>query len=69
MDLAVPGSMGVRKAAELILKKDPSAKKNVSSGYSNEDILQYYEDIRFQGVASKPYDLTELSRVIAEVMG
>ncbi len=69
MDLTVPGGMGGRKAAELILKKDPSAKIIVSSGYSNEDILLHYKDFGFQGVASKPYDLTELSRVIAEVMG
>lgn len=68
MDLTVPGGMGGEKAAEKLLEIDPAAKLIVSSGYSNDRVLEYYRDYGFCAIASKPYQLSELSEIVAETM-
>ncbi|NIA19415.1 MAG: PAS domain S-box protein [Xanthomonadaceae bacterium] len=64
MDLTIPGGMGGKEAIKKLLKIDPQAKAIVSSGYSHDDVMANYQDYGFQGVAAKPYLLSDLNKVI-----
>ncbi|MEA2108775.1 MAG: PAS domain S-box protein, partial [Pseudomonadota bacterium] len=64
MDLTIPGGMGGKEAISKLLKIDPQAKAIVSSGYSHDDVMANYQDYGFQGVAAKPYILSNLNKVL-----
>ena len=68
MDLTIPGGMGGEEAARKLLKIDPSVKIIVASGYSNDPVMANYEDYGFCQAIAKPFDLKELSDVIASVL-
>jgi len=68
MDLTVPGGLGGEKAAAGILALDKTARIIVSSGYSTDGVLEQYEEYGFCAIAGKPYQLTELSATIDEVL-
>jgi PAS domain S-box-containing protein len=68
MDLTVPGGMGGREAAARILAMDPAACTIVCSGYSDDPVMAEYRDHGFRGVVAKPYDIGELSHVLAHVL-
>ena len=65
MDLTIPGAMGGQEAAEKLLQVDPDAKIIVASGYSNDPIMANYPEYGFCAAIAKPFDLKQLSRVIA----
>lgn len=69
MDLTIPGGMGGKEALRELKRIDPGVKALVSSGYSNDRVMSDYERHGFLGVVAKPYDLAELSQVIASVIG
>jgi CheY-like chemotaxis protein len=64
MDLTVPGGMGGQEAVQKILAIDSQAKVIVSSGYSNDPIMAYYEEFGFSAAISKPHQLDDLAKVI-----
>ncbi len=68
MDLTIPGGMGGREAASHILTIDPQARLIVSSGYSVDPVMARPVDYGFKGVLPKPYGLTDLARVLDEVV-
>jgi len=61
LDLTLAGSIG----GEIVMKKitdiDRSAKVIASSGYANKEILSNFKKYDFKGVLYKPYDISELS--------
>jgi len=67
MDLTVPGGMGGKEAVEKLLEIDPEVRAIVSSGYSNDPVMSNFNDYGFSGVATKPYDVKKLSKVLHEV--
>ena len=67
MDLTIPGGMGGRETMSRLLELDPMAKAVVSSGYSDDPIMADYQSYGFQGVVAKPYDISELSEVLARI--
>ncbi|MGE5545193.1 MAG: PAS domain S-box protein [Bacillota bacterium] len=69
MDLTVPGQMGGKQAIERLLAIDPDAKVIVSSGYSNDPVIEDHTSRGFCGVITKPCNLVRLSQVLAEVLG
>jgi len=68
MDLTIPGGMGGREAARLILEIDPAARLIVSSGYSSAPIMSDYTNYGFMGSVAKPYRISEISRVLEQVL-
>ena len=70
LDLTVPGGIGGKEAASLILEIDPDAVLIVSSGYSNDPVIANYHLYGFRGVISKPFDagtlVAELERLIGK---
>jgi PAS domain S-box-containing protein len=69
MDLTVPGGMGGYDALRELMASDPDVRAIVSSGYHNDPIMAKFREYGFRDVISKPFNETELSRVIARVLG
>ncbi len=68
MDLTIPGGMGGKEAIRKLLEIDPHARAIVSSGYLHDDVMANYQDYGFQGVAAKPYLLSNLNKVIKNII-
>jgi len=67
-DLTVPGGMGGKEAMARLLEIDPRIKGIVSSGYSDDPIMADFRKYGFKGVTAKPYRITELSKILQEVV-
>ena len=68
MDLTIPGGMGGVEAVKHILAIDSQAKVIVSSGYSQDPILDNYKAFGFCNIVSKPYHLLDLSQILYETI-
>ena len=68
LDLTIAGGMGGKEVIQLLQEEDPNVKAIVSSGYSNDPIMSSYKDYGFNGVVSKPYNLTKLSNAVHNVL-
>ena len=68
LDLTVPGGMGGKQAISRLIELDPDIKAIVSSGYSNNPVMSDYKNYGFSGILSKPYTLSQLSKVLDEVV-
>jgi len=67
MDLTIPGGMGGKEAITKLLEIDPQVKAVVSSGYSFDPIMADHRKYGFSGVVAKPYDVSQLSKTLAEI--
>lgn len=65
MDLTIPGGMGGKEAVKKLLELHPTARAIVSSGYAMDPIMSRHKDYGFSGVIAKPYDISELQRVVS----
>jgi PAS domain S-box-containing protein len=68
MDLTIPGGMGAKETISILKDLDPRVKAVISSGYSNDPIVNEYSDHGFKGAIIKPYGLKELISVINSVI-
>ncbi len=68
MNLTVPGGMGAKEAVGELLKLDPHIRAVVSSGYTNDPVMECFAGYGFKGVVSKPYNLDELDAVLHQVV-
>lgn len=68
MDLTIPGGMGGKELIRHLLLFDPKVKAIVSSGYSNDPILAFFQEFGFQGVILKPYRAEDVSTVLHDVL-
>ena len=68
MDLTIPGGMGGKKAVLKILAINPDAKVIVSSGYSNDPIMAQFKEFGFCAAIAKPYQLSELTTVVSQLI-
>ena len=69
MDLTIPGGMGGKDALQEVLKIDPKVKAIVSSGYSNDPIMSNCRHYGFKAAMAKPFMMSELTKVLTEVLG
>jgi CheY-like chemotaxis protein len=67
-DLTIPGGMGGKEAVAELRKIDPGVKAIVSSGYSDDPIMAECIKYGFSNVICKPYRISELSRILQEVL-
>ena len=68
MDLTIPGGMGGKETAELLLVLDPKARLIVSSGYSNDPIMSDYSRYGFSGAVAKPYKIMEFGQLLSSLL-
>ena len=68
LDLTIPGGKGGKETIRQIHKINPAAKVIVSSGYSKDPIMTDYEIYGFAGVVPKPFNISELSNVLHEII-
>ena len=68
MDLTIPGAMGGKDAVKKLIEIDPDVRAIVSSGYSEDAIMSEYRSYGFSAVIAKPYRVSELSRVVNDVV-
>jgi CheY-like chemotaxis protein len=68
MDLTIPGKMGGKKAVQKLLELDSEAKVIVSSGYSNDPVLEDYKRYGFCDIVAKPFKMDELTSVVTKVL-
>jgi PAS domain S-box-containing protein len=68
MDLTIPGGMGGKEAISILREIDPEVRAIVSSGYSSDLAMADFRKHGFRGMVAKPYDITELTSVIREVL-
>lgn len=69
MDLTIPGGLGGKETLTKLLEFDPGVKAIVSSGYSNDPIMDDFAKYGFKGVVVKPFSTVELARAAHEVVG
>jgi nitrogen-specific signal transduction histidine kinase/CheY-like chemotaxis protein len=68
IDLIIAGGMGGREAVRRLLELDPHATAVVSSGYCEDAIMSDYKRFGFKGALAKPYSISELGRVLYDVI-
>ena len=68
IDLTIPGGMGGKETAEILLAIDPDVRLIVSSGYSNDPVMANYKDYGFYAALSKPFTLAEIKQVTEQVL-
>jgi CheY-like chemotaxis protein len=68
LDLTVRGGMGGLEAIRALLEFDPQVRAVVSSGYSNDMVIEKYADHGFKSVLPKPYRMDEMGSVLGRIL-
>ena len=68
LDLSVPTGMGGKETIEELRKFDPAVKAIVSSGYSNDPVVQNFSQHGFYGRLTKPYKINDLKNILEQLM-
>ncbi|MFA5267329.1 MAG: response regulator [Methanoregula sp.] len=66
LDLSVPEGLGGKDTIGLLKSYDPSVKAIVSSGYSNDPVVQDFNQYGFSGRLSKPYKINDLKGILEQ---
>lgn len=69
MDLTVNSGMDGKEAAKKIREFDKEVPIIVSTGYSEGEVVNNYEEYGFSGVLSKPFKMDELKESIEKTLG
>ena len=68
LDLSIPEGMNGREAIEKLREFDPHVKAIVSSGYSNDPVMQNYTSYGFSGRLTKPYRINEIKKILEDLI-
>lgn len=68
LDLVVPNSMGGEKTIEELKSIDPDIKAIISSGITNDPVMQNYQNYGFKEILPKPYNTETLLRTLDKVL-
>jgi CheY-like chemotaxis protein len=68
LDLSIPEGMNGRETIEKLRAYDPNVKAVVSSGYSNDPVMQNFASYGFSGRLTKPYRITEIKWILDEMI-
>lgn len=69
LDLTVPAERNGREAIKELAAFDPGIKAIVSSGSPDDPFVLHFREYGFSGAIAKPYQLTELEKVLEDVLG
>ncbi|HOV13922.1 MAG TPA: response regulator, partial [Spirochaetota bacterium] len=64
LDLTVPNGMGGKETMIELKKIDKEVKAIISSGYSNDSVINLVDEIGFAGYITKPYKIEDLIATI-----
>ena len=68
IDLTIPGGMREEYTMRKLKEIDTGVKAFISSGYSNDPVLDEFEKYGFKGLATKPYIIEDLNKVVKQEM-
>ena len=68
LDLSVPEGMGGKEAIEHLKALDPGVKVIVSSGYTNDPLVQNFARYGFSGKLSKPYKINDMKTILEQLI-
>lgn len=68
LDLSVPSGMGGKETIEHLRKFDPAVKAIISSGYTNDPVVQDFSQYGYSGSLTKPYKITDLKTLLEQLM-
>jgi len=68
LDLSVPEGMGGKETITQLVKFDPGVKAVVSSGYSNDPVVQDFADYGFSGRLTKPYKINDMKEILESLI-
>ena len=60
--------MGGKEAINKLLEIDPEIKAIVSSGYSDDPVLENFKKYGFKGMMPKPFESQSLGKVLQKVL-
>lgn len=69
LDLTIKGGMGGRDTMEKLLEIDPNVRAVVSSGYSNDPVMEKFKDYGFCGTLPKPYQMKDMAESLMNILG
>lgn len=67
MDLNIPGGMGAKETFEKLREIDPDVKAIVSSGHSNDPVVENFAEYGFLAAIPKPYRMDDLRKVMQKI--
>jgi len=68
LDLSVPDGMGGKETIAKLKSFDPLVKAVVSSGYSNDPVVQDFTRYGFSGRLSKPYKINDMKQILEQMV-
>jgi len=68
LDLSVAHGMGGKETIEHLRKFDPGVKAIVSSGYTNDPVVEDFSRYGFSERLTKPYNINGLKNLLEKVM-
>ena len=68
LDLSVPTGMGGKETIEHLRKFDPAIKAIISSGYTNDPVVEDFSSYGYCGRLTKPYRIADLKNLLEPLM-
>jgi DNA-binding NtrC family response regulator len=68
LDLSVPHGMGGKETISLLRSVDPDVKAVVSSGYTNDPVVQDFSRYGFCERLTKPYNINAMKNLLENVI-
>jgi len=68
LDLSVPNGLGGKETIELLRSVDPEVKAVVSSGYTNDPVVQYFSRYGFCERLTKPYNIQAMKNLLENII-
>ena len=68
LDLSVPNGLGGKETIEQLRNFDPAVKAVVSSGYTNDPVVQDFSHYGFSERLTKPYNIHEMKNLLEKLI-
>jgi DNA-binding NtrC family response regulator len=68
LDLSVPTGLGGKETIEQLKIADPAVKAVVSSGYTNDPVVENFSNYGFCEKLTKPYNINEIKNILEKVI-